>query len=64
MIAENRHFHFYRYVTHECVDDFKKQGWEKTDALLDTHHGEYAVLMVWPHKSEPPNEKDRPHYDD
>jgi hypothetical protein len=54
--AQSRYQHFYRYVQHEDVPHFEKQGWEWTSALVDTHHGEHAALMIWPHESEPPNE--------
>lgn len=51
-----RYPHQARYVKHEDVDRFTAQGWEWTSALVDTHHGEHSVLMVWPHETEPPNE--------
>jgi hypothetical protein len=54
--AKLRYPHQARYVKHEDVDRFAADGWEWTSALVDTHHGEHAVLMVWPHDSDPPNE--------
>jgi hypothetical protein len=52
----NRYPHQARYVEHENVERFMALGWEWTSALVDTHHGEHAALMVWPHDTEPPNE--------
>jgi hypothetical protein len=54
--AKRRYPHQVRYVSHEDCERFERQGWEWTSALVDTHHGEHAVLMVWPHDTEPPNE--------
>jgi hypothetical protein len=50
-----RYPHLVRYVSNDEVEQFRAQGWEWTSALVDTHHGEYATLMVWPHDTDPPN---------
>jgi hypothetical protein len=50
-----RYPHSVRFVTHEKVAAAEALGYEWTSALTDTHHGEHAVLMVWPHDTEPPN---------
>lgn len=49
--------HWTQLVEHERVPRFVELGWEPSTALLDTHHGERATLMVWPHETEPPNER-------
>ena len=51
--AKMRYPHLVRFVRHEDVEGYEKQGWEWTSALVDTHHGEHAVLMIWPHDTEP-----------
>jgi hypothetical protein len=50
-----RYPHLVRYVSNDEVERFRAQGWEWTSALVDTHHGEHATLMVWPHDTDPPN---------
>jgi hypothetical protein len=50
-----RYPHSVRFVTHDKVEAAEALGYEWTSALTDTHHGEHAVLMVWPHDTEPPN---------
>ena len=49
-----RYAHHLRYVRPDDVERLMAQGWEWTSALQDTHHGDYACLMVWPHETEPP----------
>lgn len=49
-----RYAHTYRYVRHEDVPAYEAKGWEWTSALVDTHHGEHAALMCWPHETEAP----------
>jgi hypothetical protein len=51
-----RFAHWYRYVPHDEVAAYEARGWDWTSALVDTRHGEHAVLMSWPHDTEPPNE--------
>lgn len=36
-----------QYVPHDQVDDFIRRGWVVRDRLADTHHGRYAVLMIY-----------------
>lgn len=43
-----------RYVPHGQLVLFLARGWRISNDLAGTHHGEYSVLMVWPHESEPP----------
>jgi hypothetical protein len=50
-----RYPHSVRFVTHEKVEAAVALGYEWTSALTDTHHGEHAVLMIWPHDTDPPN---------
>ena len=50
-----RYPHIVRFIVHEKVEAAEALGYEWTSALDDTHHGEYARLMVWPHDTEPPN---------
>jgi hypothetical protein len=50
-----RYPHSGRYVPHEDVPRYLEIGWEWTSALVDTHHGEHATFMVWPHETDPPN---------
>ena len=39
--------HFFKYVRHDDVDLYLALGWCPSDALAGTHHGEWAVLMLW-----------------
>ena len=43
-----------RYVAHGELLRFLALGWRISNDLAGSHHGEYAVLMEWPHESEPP----------
>ena len=54
--TKRRYPHHTQMVAHEDVPRFLERGWEWTSALVDTHHGERAALMVWPHETEPPSE--------
>ena len=46
---------WYKYVPHDDVAAYVAAGWEKSTALKDTHHGDYATLCVWEHDGEPPD---------
>jgi N6-adenosine-specific RNA methylase IME4 len=35
----------FRYVLHDDVPRFAAQGWERLEALDNTHHGQYSALM-------------------
>jgi hypothetical protein len=54
-VKKLRYPHSVRFVVHEKVEAAEALGYEWTSALKDTHHGDYAVMMVWPHDTEPPN---------
>lgn len=54
-VKKLRYPHLVRYVVNDEVEQYQAQGWEWTSALVDTHHGEHATLMVWPHDTDPPN---------
>lgn len=36
-----------RYVAHAEIVTYLAKGWNITDELHGTHHGQHAVLMVW-----------------
>lgn len=38
----------YRYVPLALALDYCRLGWQPSNALQDTHHGDYSVLMCWP----------------
>ena len=40
----------YRYIRHHEVEKWEAVGWEHADPLDGTPHGEWSVLMYWPHK--------------
>lgn len=42
-----------KYVTHDAVPEYLAKGWVVSCDLSPTHHGEYAVLMVWKGEGEP-----------
>lgn len=42
-----------RYVIHAEVDKFLAQGWEISDDLQGTSHGQWSVLMKWTGEGEP-----------
>lgn len=44
---------FTKYVRLYDVDRWKAAGWEETDALKGTHHGDYSEVMIWPGEGEP-----------
>jgi hypothetical protein len=46
---------WYKFVPHAEVASYEARRWTASTALLDTHHGEHATLMVWEHDGEPPN---------
>jgi hypothetical protein len=54
-VKKLRHHHWVKYVPHEQVAAYVAAGWEESSALVDTHHGEYCKLCVWPHDTDPPN---------
>lgn len=37
----------FRYVRHSDAETYCQLGWSPIDALEGTHHGDYAVLMMW-----------------
>jgi hypothetical protein len=37
-----------RYILHRRVQEWEERGWIKTNALDNTHHGYYSVLMIKP----------------
>jgi len=37
--------HEFRYVVHADVEAYQAEGWTPCAGLVDTHHGEYSVLM-------------------
>ena len=37
----------YRMVPHHEADDSCRLGWEPTQALNGTTHGQWSVLMMW-----------------
>lgn len=39
---------WFHYVRLGDLADWLKCGWMPTPALVDTHHGFYAVLCEWP----------------
>lgn len=47
-----------QYVSHDRVQEYEQRGWCVTDGLVNTHHGEYATLMSWPHRTPPPGADD------
>jgi hypothetical protein len=47
MWGNNRGSHIACYVRHKDIPDYERMGWLWTPALVDTHHGEFADLMVW-----------------
>jgi hypothetical protein len=51
-----RYPHYTQLVEHDAVSRYIALGWERSNGLVDTHHGDRATLMVWPHNTEPPNE--------
>ena len=55
--AKNRYPHTVRFVRNDEVQEYEKLGWEWTSALVDTHHGQYSSLMIWPYETEPPNDR-------
>jgi hypothetical protein len=46
---------WYKFVPHSEVAAYEARRWTASTALLDTHHGDHATLMVWEHDGEPPN---------
>jgi hypothetical protein len=46
---------WYKFVPHSEVAAYEARNWTASTALLDTHHGDHATLMVWEHDGEPPN---------
>ena len=42
-----------RYVVHSSVEAYKAKGWKVRNDMADTHHGKYAVLMIWEGEGEP-----------
>lgn len=46
-------FQWLKYVTHDAVPEYLAKGWVVSCDLSPTHHGEYAVLMVWKGEGEP-----------
>jgi hypothetical protein len=46
---------WYKFVPHAEVASYEARRWTASTALLDTHHGDHATLMVWEHDGEPPN---------
>jgi hypothetical protein len=44
---------FLKYVVHGEIVVHLAEGWEISDDLHGTNHGNYAVLMVWMGKGEP-----------
>ena len=44
---------FFKYVVLKDVGDWLKAGWTVRDDLAGTHHGAYAVLMLWTGDGEP-----------
>jgi len=39
-----RHF---RYIPHHRTEEYERLGWEITNDLAGTHHGDHSVLGVW-----------------
>lgn len=46
-------FQFFKYVRLNDIQRWKEAGWEETDALKGTNHGDYSELMYWPAEGEP-----------
>lgn len=38
---------YFAYADWNRLDDFLRCGWAPSDALVDTPHGRYAVLVIW-----------------
>lgn len=38
---------YFKYVPNGFVHVWESAGWKATPALVDTHHGFYAILMKW-----------------
>ena len=53
-------FQYFKYVRLHDIDRWKAAGWEETDALKGSNHGDYSELMYWPGEGEPviPGESD------
>jgi len=43
---------YFHYVRFSDVESYERCGWE-VEGVLPDPHGQYAVMMKWPNKSEP-----------
>lgn len=43
----------FKFVPNSQVRDYARLGWRASDALNDTHHGEWSTLMEWMGEGEP-----------
>ena len=44
---------WFRFVTHDSVEDYLAKGWVIADTLFGTKHGDFAVLMRFAGEGEP-----------
>ena len=40
----------YRYVPHDSVDEYEKNGWSVASYMYGSHHARYSVIMEKPNK--------------
>lgn len=45
---------WHRFVRHQQVPAYERQGWIVSDALRGTHHGDWSTLMHWTKSGKPP----------
>ena len=43
----------YRFVVHHAAPGYIELGWVNHRSLENTHHGQHATLLEWPHETPP-----------